>query len=77
MRKAYLAMAAAALLFVGTASAQFVPGSCGGTPKRDGSGQGKKGGKRMGPKDGSGPIHEPGTGGGTGNGAGRRGANRR
>lgn len=66
MKKAYLAMAAAVLLFAGTASAQFVPGTCGGTPKRDGSGQGKRGGKKIGPQDGSGPIHQPGTGGGSG-----------
>ncbi len=39
--------------------------------KRDGTGPGAKLGKRTGPRDGSGPIHTPGTGGG--NGGGRRG----
>jgi hypothetical protein len=76
MKKAFLAMAAAALLTAGTAFAQGVPGSCGGTPvqKKDGTGQGKRAGKKAGPQDGSGPIHQPGTGGGTGGGkrAGRR-----
>jgi hypothetical protein len=71
MKKAFFAVAATAMLMAGTAFAQ-VPGSCGGTPvqKKDGTGQGKRAGKKAGPQDGSGPIHQPGTGGG--NGAGKR-----
>lgn len=71
MQKSLIAIAAAALLTAGTAFSQ-VPGSCGGTPvqKKDGTGKGKRAGKKAGPQDGSGPLHEPGTGGGTG--AGKR-----
>jgi hypothetical protein len=41
-----------------------------GSGNGQGQGQGKQGkqGKKMGPQDGSGPIHTPGTGGGTGRG---------
>lgn len=64
--KKTLATMILATMFVGAASAQFNP------PLRSGSGNpvGQMGakGKKQGPQDGSGPIHTPGTGGGTGKG---------
>jgi hypothetical protein len=58
----------------GAALAYDLPRTCpiGNTAPAQSQGQQK--GKRLGPKDGSGPIHQPGTGGGTGVGrrAGRR-----
>jgi len=65
MKKIHIAMATMALMIAGAtlASAQSNPPYGTGTPQKRGQ-QNK--GKKLGPQDGSGPIHTPGTGGGTG-----------
>jgi len=68
MKKISIAFATAALMIASTAdaSAQTYPpsGAGNGTGRQQ---QGQKG-KRIGRKDGSGPLHTPGTGGGNGGG---------
>lgn len=63
MKKIQIAIATLAMMTVSAIAtyAQNAPTTPAPTP---GSGQPR--GKRLGPKDGSGPIHTPGTGGGTG-----------
>lgn len=70
MKHTLLILGTAAALSLGTATlyAQQGPpanqGTCpscpnGGTPKKDGNGPGAKRGQQNGPRDGSGPIHNP------------------
>jgi hypothetical protein len=68
MKMRYLAAATMLFTFAGTTLAF--------DPPRNGKGNGRiqeqrGNGAQTGPKDGSGPIHEPGTGGGTGRGGGK------
>jgi hypothetical protein len=68
MKKTYLAIATLFLMTVGSLAVPAQNPTCPNCPcptcpgPRQGNGQGKK----LGPKDGSGPLHPPGTGGGTG-----------
>ncbi len=71
MKKSHLAVAALFLLGSGSVYG-FVPpraGNCTQDPslcQGPGQQQGQRNGRKMGPQDGTGPIHEPGTGGGMG-----------
>lgn len=58
MKKTYLAIAT---LFVMTAGSVVIPAQ---VAPCTGQQQGQRNGKKLGPQDGSGPIHQPGTGGG-------------
>ncbi len=66
MKKTYLAMATLLFTMTGAALAFDTPTWCQGTGRQQGQTGNQKKGKQLGPKDGSGPIHTPGTGGGTG-----------
>jgi hypothetical protein len=77
MTKTFFTIAAAALFTTGSALALDRPASCSypnstaqGQSQKRGKGPSADRGRKTGPQDGSGPIHTPGTGGGTG--AGRR-----
>jgi uncharacterized membrane protein (UPF0127 family) len=65
MKKIHLAIATLFLMTAGSIVASAQTNPCP-NPNCPGPQQGKGNGKRLGPKDGSGPQHEPGTGGGTG-----------
>jgi len=69
MKKTYLAIAT---LFLMTAGSTIIPAQVNPQAPCTGQQQGQRNGKKLGPQDGSGPIHQPGTGGGNGGGA-RRG----
>ena len=56
------------LAFALAAPAQNPPTTCPNPDSQQGQRKGPSNGKKMGPQDGSGPIHTPGTGGGTGSG---------
>ena len=64
MKKSHLASATMFLFGAGSIFA-FDPPRFGQNGKQNPN-QGQRNGKKLGPQDGSGPIHQPGTGGGTG-----------
>jgi hypothetical protein len=74
MKKMFVAMAALAILTAGTISlpAQTTTPNPNPAPGAGQKKQGQRKGKKLGAQDGSGPVHQPGTGGGNG-GGGRRG----
>jgi hypothetical protein len=74
MEDMILRLALATILAAGTTFAIDPPQNCPNPGQQQGRGQSQMKGKRTGPRDGSGPIHTPGTGGGTG--AGNRGGQR-
>lgn len=65
MKKSILATMAFLTLAGAAALAQTTPAPTP-TPNPNGPHAGQRGGRRLGPQDGSGPIHQPGTGGGSG-----------
>jgi hypothetical protein len=75
MKKTHLAIATLFLFSAGSMLALAPPryGQNGNQGQKQGAGPrgGQDNGKRTGPQDGTGPIHEPGTGGGSGAGQGR------
>lgn len=67
MKKSYLAIATFLLMTAGSIVVSAQNPTCPNpNPNCPAPQQGNGIGKRLGPKDGSGPQHEPGTGGGTG-----------
>ena len=66
MKKNILTIMALLTMAAGAALAQNNPAPTPNPNCPQGSKSGQRGGKKLGPQDGSGPIHVPGTGGGTG-----------
>jgi hypothetical protein len=71
MNKSFLAVATLLVMSAGAVLAFDPPrygqnGKNGNTSQTPGRKQGDRQGKKLGPQDGSGPIHQPGTGGGSG-----------
>jgi hypothetical protein len=66
MKKSIFTVMALLTMAAGEALAQGRPMPVPNPNGPQGSQSGQRGGKKLGPQDGSGPIHQPGTGGGTG-----------
>ncbi|MCC7175290.1 MAG: hypothetical protein IT159_08850 [Bryobacterales bacterium] len=71
MKKTYLAVATLMFTMTGAALALDPPRYGKQNGQQQGQPADRGNGRQAGPRDGSGPIHEPGTGGGTGAGQGR------